>query len=148
MENVKWDCTADPVNDFKKMYEDFKNKKPREDAFFVIPANLIYGIIDGTAKTTNAIESLEKENAALKAELDALKKEHGATDTNVGNKEIKVGDTVYQTDGVRIYESTVTKVIYETTGIAFDESAIGNTVFLSEEKAQKGATNGTERTID
>lgn len=48
---------------------------------------------------------------------------------------VKVGDTVYQTDGVRIYESAVKKVIYETTGIAFDDSAIGDTVFLSEEAA-------------
>lgn len=60
----------------------------------------------------------------------------------------KVGDVVYQTDGVRIYESTVTKVIYETTGIDFDESAIGNTVFLSEEEARKGVRNGTKRKID
>lgn len=84
----------------------------------------------------------------LAMNIKALLDQSDAADTNVGNKEIKVGDTVFQTDGVRIYKSTVTKVIYETTGIAFDESAIGNAVFLSEEEALKGATNGTKRKID
>lgn len=49
----------------------------------------------------------------------------------------KVGDTVYQSDGVRVYESTIKNVIYDTNGIAFDENAIGKTVFLSREKAEK-----------
>ena len=47
----------------------------------------------------------------------------------------KVGDTVYQTDGVRVYESTVKTVLYVTNGIAFDESAIGSSVFLKREEA-------------
>lgn len=48
----------------------------------------------------------------------------------------KVGDTVYQTDGERVYESVVEKVIYDTAGIAFDETAIGESVFLSVEDAE------------
>lgn len=48
----------------------------------------------------------------------------------------KVGDTVYQTDGCRIYESTVREIIYDTDGIAFDETAIGKTVFLTREEAE------------
>ncbi|MBR5535760.1 MAG: hypothetical protein IKU60_03840 [Clostridia bacterium] len=47
----------------------------------------------------------------------------------------KVGDTVYQTDGVRVYESTVKTVLFVTDGIAFDESAIGSSVFLKREEA-------------
>lgn len=78
-------------------------------------------------------ESLRLANEANK-DVAAKLKETGEG-TNILKKEIKVGDTVYQTDGVRIYESAVKKVIYETTGIAFDDSAIGDTVFLSEEAA-------------
>lgn len=56
----------------------------------------------------------------------------------------KVGDTVYQTDGVRIYESDICEVdilrksiIYNTNGIAFDETAIGKSIFLTREKAEE-----------
>lgn len=47
----------------------------------------------------------------------------------------KVGDTVYQTDGILIYQSRINKLIYDTDSIAFDESAIGQSVFLSESAA-------------
>ena len=50
---------------------------------------------------------------------------------------IKVGDTVYQTDGIRVYESKVRKIIYDTGLYAFDASAIGYTVFLSRDEAEK-----------
>lgn len=50
---------------------------------------------------------------------------------------ISVGDTVYQMDGIRIYESTVRKIIYDTGLYAFDASAIGYTVFLSRDEAEK-----------
>ena len=49
----------------------------------------------------------------------------------------KVGDTIYQTDGVRIYKSRVKQIIYDTDNIAFDERAIGKTVFLTREEAEK-----------
>jgi len=48
----------------------------------------------------------------------------------------KVGDKVYQTDGVRTYTSTINKIIYDTNSIAFDERAIGKTVFLTKEEAE------------
>ena len=56
----------------------------------------------------------------------------------------KVGDKIYQTDGVRIYESEIREIfqdriatiIYDTDGIAFDERAIGKTVFLTKEDAE------------
>ena len=53
-------------------------------------------------------------------------------------QECKLGDKIYQTDGVRIYESiigeitlTTKRTIFVTENIAFDERAIGNSVFLS-----------------
>lgn len=49
----------------------------------------------------------------------------------------KVGDTIYQTDGVRIYKSRVKQIIYDTDNIAFDERAIGKTVFLTREEAER-----------
>lgn len=49
----------------------------------------------------------------------------------------KVGSKVYETDGIRVYESTVRKVIFETDGISFDESAIGTSIFLSREDAER-----------
>ena len=49
----------------------------------------------------------------------------------------KVGDTVYQIDDERIYESEIKRIIYDTNNIAFDERAImGETVFLTREEAE------------
>ncbi len=52
---------------------------------------------------------------------------------------IKIGDTVYTTDGVRIYESRVRQIIYTTdnASLAFDKRAIGDSVFLSRDEAEK-----------
>ena len=56
----------------------------------------------------------------------------------------KVGDTIYQIDGVRIYASTIheitytsSKVIFVTENIVFDEQAINNSIFLTREEAEK-----------
>lgn len=56
----------------------------------------------------------------------------------------KVGDTIYQIDGVRIYPSTIheitytaSKVIFVTENIVFDEQAINNSIFLTCEEAEK-----------
>lgn len=58
----------------------------------------------------------------------------------------KVGDTVYQTDGIRIYELDVFDVslnlknykpYFETESIDFDVSAIGKSIFLTREEAEK-----------
>ena len=48
----------------------------------------------------------------------------------------KVGDMVYQTDGVRIYSHTIRKLIYDAGPFDFDESAIGKTVFLTHVEAE------------
>lgn len=56
----------------------------------------------------------------------------------------KVGDVVYQTDEVRLYKDTIRKIdissigtIYYTESIAFDERAIGKSIFLTSEEAEK-----------
>lgn len=56
----------------------------------------------------------------------------------------KVGDTIYQTDGVRIYTSTIyeitytaNKVIFVTENVVFDERAINNSIFLTREEAER-----------
>lgn len=49
----------------------------------------------------------------------------------------KVGDTVYQADRMRIYQSRIKSIIFDTDGVAFDKNAIGKTVFLTREEAEK-----------
>lgn len=48
---------------------------------------------------------------------------------------VAVGQKVYETDGVRVYEHTVRKVLFETEHITFDEEAIGNSIFLTRAEA-------------
>ena len=54
-----------------------------------------------------------------------------------------LGNRIYQADGIRIYESTISEItltksrtIYVTENVAFDESAIGKSVFLTREEAE------------
>lgn len=54
-----------------------------------------------------------------------------------------IGDVVYQTDGVRIYELTIldvslykNKPYYETDEIDFDDDAIGKSIFLTRQEAE------------
>lgn len=61
----------------------------------------------------------------------------------------KVGDTVYQTDGTRVYLSTINEIIYSknntiyaTENIAFDERAIGKSIFLTIEEAEQALKEG------
>lgn len=56
----------------------------------------------------------------------------------------KKGDILFMTDGINIYEIEVRymtviedKIIYCTPYIDFDERAIGNSVFLTREEAEK-----------
>lgn len=71
---------------------------------------------------------LRMENAELRARLD-----------KAGNFPCKVGDTIYQTDtnGTRIFKSTVKNIIFETDGVVFDERAIGESIFLTEEAVKE-----------
>ena len=61
----------------------------------------------------------------------------------------KVGDTVYHTDGIRIYELEIfdislrkNKPYYETESIDFDNDAIGKSIFLSKEEAEAKMKGG------
>ena len=54
----------------------------------------------------------------------------------------KVGDKFYQTDGIRVYESTVRQLIFDTENIAFDVRAIGKTVFRTREAAEAALSKG------
>ena len=56
----------------------------------------------------------------------------------------KVGDRIYLTDGIRIYKSTIRAIkissantVYFTENISFDERAIGGSIFLTREEAEK-----------
>ena len=54
----------------------------------------------------------------------------------------KAGDLVYQHDGTRIYASKVMRWVCETGSFAFDERAIGKTVFLTREEAERALEGG------
>lgn len=43
---------------------------------------------------------------------------------------MQIGDIVYQTDGLRVYESKIKNVIFEMDGVPFDESAVGRSIYL------------------
>lgn len=53
------------------------------------------------------------------------------------DSKISVGDKVYQTDGFNTYESTVKRVLYDTEKNTFDADAIGQSIFLTREEAEK-----------
>ena len=57
---------------------------------------------------------------------------------------VKVGDTVYQVDDCRMYPITVRKIIYDCGFIAFDGDAVGKSVFLSKDDAEKLINGGSE----
>ena len=48
----------------------------------------------------------------------------------------KVGDKVFQQNGVDIFGSQVKKIIYDCGHFAFDEETIGERVFLTRESAE------------
>ena len=54
----------------------------------------------------------------------------------------KVGDTVYQIDAERVYESEVKWIIFDCDDIAFDERAIGGSIFLTREDAEAALKGG------
>lgn len=54
------------------------------------------------------------------------------------SKIIKVDEIIYQTDGERIYPSKIKNIIFDTDGgFAFDERAIGKSIFLTKEEAER-----------
>ena len=90
----------------------------------------------------NQVEHIEAENAELRATLskmETVEKELRARLAKAVELPCKIGDIVYQTDtdGLRIFESTVKNIIFETSRIAFDEQAIGESIFLTEEAVKE-----------
>ncbi len=96
----------------------------------------IWDELDGAAsdELSRRLEDLQRENAYLDQERAALWRWHDQREEK-DRWRCQVGDTVYQTDGVRIYESTIRKIIYDTGHFAFDDDAIGRSVFLTREEA-------------
>lgn len=95
--------------------------------------------------TKEAYEKMQAEIARLTAENTELR----ARLDKAVERPCKAGDTIYQTDtnGTRIFKSTVKNIIFETDGVAFDERAIGESIFLTEEavKEKMKELNGGER---
>lgn len=52
---------------------------------------------------------------------------------------VRPGTRAYTTDGVRVYEATVRKVMYDCGDFGFDEDALGKSVFLCREAAETAA---------
>ena len=95
------------------------------------------------------VELLQNAKAAMKSENLScdIARNMFVVDFMMANgvtvQECKLGDKIYQTDGVRIYESiigeitlTAKRTIFVTENIVFDERAIGNSVFLSYAEAE------------
>lgn len=64
----------------------------------------------------------------------------------------KVGQMVYQTDGTRIYESCITHIeiysfatVFYTDGVTFDETAIGQSIYLTREQAERALAERSEK---
>ena len=59
-------------------------------------------------------------------------------------EELRIGDSVYETDGVRIYKSMIQSIdeivrvkVYNTETSSFDASAIGIGIFLTKQDAER-----------
>lgn len=66
---------------------------------------------------------------------------HGELGQTKERQACKVGDTVYQFDDERIYESKIKRIIYDTDNIAFDERAIGKSILLTKPEAEQKLKN-------
>ena len=105
--------------------------------------SIIFGLKETIAEQKAEIERLTEENGQLKGYNSGLEYqrlselENKIEQGTLIELPCKVGDTVYQTDGVRIYESKVELLIYDCGRWAFNEKAIGTSVFLTREEAEK-----------
>lgn len=121
--------------------------------------NVIHDIIEAVDEngTLNRIiqrqdkelSRLTAENAELCATLSEMETVEARLD-NAGKFPCKVGDTIYQTDtnGTKIFKSTVKGIIFETDGVAFDERAIGESIFLTEEAVKEKMKKLQEKNND
>lgn len=74
-------------------------------------------------------------------EIPAMNMDDGNTSGGKNTKRMvplpcKVGDVVYQTDGVRIYKSQIKRILFDADSITFDDRAIGTSIFLTPEDAE------------
>lgn len=104
-------------------------------------------------KAIKRVKELESENGELRARLskmETVEKELRERLKNAVELPCKVGDTIYQTDtnGTRIFKSTVKNIIFETDGVAFDERAIGESIFLTEEAVKEKMKKLQEKNND
>lgn len=97
-------------------------------------------------QTSEAIEKYVHENERLQAENAELR----AKIEKAVTRSCKIGDTIYQTDtnGTRIFKSTVKNIIFETDGVAFDKRAIGESIFLTEEAVKEKMKKLQEKNND
>lgn len=107
--------------------------------------------------TDKEIEFFAKHNARVRtsanAEIARLTAENAELRAKIEKAvelPCKVGDTIYQTDtnGTRIFKSTVKNIIFETDGVAFDERAIGESIFLTEEAVKEKMKKLQEKNND
>ena len=70
----------------------------------------------------------------LRAELERLKE----------GPAFNVGDSVWQTDGIDVYELEVKRLIYDCEYIAFDASAIGKRIFKTSSEAEAAMAKAKE----
>ena len=97
---------------------------------------------EDTGLTPEEIKAPLTEDAMINLAAQALGVEPGRlrelAEADKDGRVIILPCKVYETDGVRVYEHTVREVIYETAGgPAFDKNAIGKSIFLTREEAEK-----------
>ena len=96
--------------------------------------------------TLNNMKKSELIEYVRMLENNLLEQEHGQWEEPTVDAVVlpcMLGNRIYQADGIRIYESTISEItltksrtIYVTENVAFDESAIGKSVFLTREEAE------------
>lgn len=57
---------------------------------------------------------------------------------------LKVGDSVWQTDGVDVYKLKVKRLIYDCGYIAFDAAAVGKRIFKTSSEAETAMAKAKE----
>jgi len=146
-------CSQRKVWERLKQYEDtkFEPEEVKEIAY-TFERYLAWDIEENRAEWTSwlgRVKRMVKENHSMSYELRKYKT--AEAEGRLYMPPCKVGDTVYEHDCVRIYESVITSIIitdnrllFHTTGVGFDETAIGSSIFLTREEAQmalEGSSN-------
>lgn len=125
------------------------NKRKIFEMLQDIECELFYAYADTPTNDKRYEDIREAHEHARKA----LKSLHKVIKQSEGEIDLAIGDKVYQTDGIRIYESIITDIIrytaanfediYQTCtadgreSIDFDRRAIGTSIFLTREEAEK-----------